>query len=141
MRGTFVATDVGERMLTPDVPGLYVGGRDMVRLAQPEHRGEFSVGTPDEQDRLTTENAMYVGVGPRTFSLPAPAGLGSGDFDRPLSSKFGCRDYTATTQAPILSMSSLEGGQIAVTSSSRAITTRLVRDGLEGVPGRGGSAG
>jgi hypothetical protein len=133
MRGTLVATDLGERMLTPDVPRLLVMGEDLVRLARPEHRDEFSIGTPDDEDRLRTENFMYVGVGPQTFTLPAPAGLGSGDFDRPLSEEFGCETYRAT-KPPILSLTSLDGGQIAVTSDSRAVTTRLVRDGLEGEP-------
>jgi hypothetical protein len=133
MRGTFVATDLGERMLTPDVPRPFVIGENMVRLAQPEQRGRFSIGTPDDEDRLTTENFMYVGVGPQTFTLPAPAGLGSGDFDRPMSDEPGCETYRAT-KAPVLSLTSLDGAQIAVTSDSRAVTTRLVRDGLEGEP-------
>jgi hypothetical protein len=133
MRGTFVATDLGERMLTPDAPGPFVIGENLVRLAQPEHRDEFSIGTPDDEDRLTTENYMYVGVGPQTYTLPAPAGVGSGDFDRPISDEFGCETYRAT-EPPVLSLTSLDGGQIAVTSDSREVTTRLVRDGLEGEP-------
>jgi hypothetical protein len=134
MRGTMLATDLGERMLTTEVPGLYIRGQDMVRLADPEIRSELSIGKPDAEDRVQTENQMYVGVGPETFTMPAPAKLDSADFDRPLSQEFGCETYDAKSSTPFVTMSSFDGAQIAVTSHSHTIRTRLVREGLEPEP-------
>ncbi len=129
LRGTLVATDLGERMLTPEVPVLFVRGQDLVRLAQPELRSKLGIGIPSDLDRLQTENLMYVGVGAETFNMGPPAGIRSGDFDRPLSQDFGCRTYETASGAPFITLSSLEGGQIAVTSNSGTIHTRVTREG------------
>lgn len=129
LRGTLIATDLGERMLTPEIPVLFVRGQDLVTLSRPDLRHKISIGRPDALDRLETENLMYAGVGAESLDLPAPAGIRSGDFNRPLSQEFGCRKYETTSGAPFIVLSSLEGGQIAVTSNSGTIHTRVTREG------------
>lgn len=129
LHGTMVATDLGERMLTPEIPVLFVRGQDLVTLARPDLRDKITIGKPDDLDRLTTENLMYVGVGAETYDIGAPAGIRSGDFDRPLSQETGCRTYRTTSAAPFITLSSLEGGQIAVTSNSATVHTLVTREG------------
>jgi hypothetical protein len=134
-RGTLAANDLGERMLTDHVPGSFVTGPDLRRLSEPVVRDKFAADfRATAEDRVRAENSLYVGVGRSTYELPAPTSLISEDFDPQLSGGLGCRTYAAKTPTPFLSFRSFQGAQIAVTSQSSLIRTRVVRDGVEGVP-------
>lgn len=132
--GSAAAMDLGEKMLYFE--GLvFMNGRDVERLARPEARDFFPADfKPTADQRFTAEAALFVGVRDETMDLPGPAGVASDDFTRPLSAKFGCRTYESTSMTPLISMTSFQGGQIAVTSEASTIRTRLTRDELGSEP-------
>ncbi|MCF6377558.1 hypothetical protein L2K70_08080 [Nocardioides KLBMP 9356] len=132
--GSVAAMDLGEKMLYFE--GIvFMNGHDIEKLARPEAREHFPEDfRPTADQRFTAESALFVGVRDETMDLPAPAGVSSEDFTKPLSNKFGCRSYTSTSMTPLITMTSFEGGQIAVTSDSSTIRTRLTRDDLSSEP-------
>ena len=132
--GSVAATDLGEKMLYFEGP-VFMNGRDIERLARPEAREHFPDDfEPTADQRFAAESTLFVGVRPETMDLPAPAGISSDGFNRALANKFGCRTYESTTGSPLLTMSSFEGAQIAVTSDSSIIRTRLRRDDQSSEP-------
>ena len=132
--GTAAASDLGEKMLHFEGP-VFMNGRDIGRLAGPDSRGFFPDDfDPTAEQRFIAESTLFVGVRNETLDLPAPAGVSSDSFSRTLSNKFGCRTYTSTSMTPLISLASFEGGQIAVTSQSSTIWTRLTRNDLSSDP-------
>lgn len=132
--GSAAAMDLGEKML--HFEGLvFMNGRDIEKLARPEAREFFPAGfTPTAEQRFIAESALFVGVQDETMDLPAPAGVSSDGFNKPLADRFGCRKYEAGSGSPLITMTSFEGAQIAVTSDSSTIRTRLHRGDLSSEP-------
>lgn len=132
--GSVAALSVGERMLNHSGP-VFMDGHHIEKLASPEARDHFTFGfQPTPSQRLTAEATLFVGVRETTMQLAGPDGLTSTDFTRELVDKPGCRGYDATTTSPLITMTSFEGSQIAVTSESSVIRTRLRRENLESEP-------
>lgn len=132
--GSVAATALGEKML--HFEGIvFMNGHDIAKLAGPLGKEFLPEGLhPTDEQRFAAESTLYVGVGADTMDLPGPGGITSEGFSKRLSDAFGCRDYKATTGSPLITLGSVDGAQIAVTSDSSLIRTRLRRGDLFSEP-------
>lgn len=123
--GQLVLTDADVSTLDYDFRPSYV--------IAPQIRGALPDRPADPQWRLEAEGRFFVGVGAKDYALAQAVGLKlvtglagkhslTPDLDRP-----GCHTYTATAAEPVLELSSDDGGEIVVRSSSTLVKTILSR--------------
>ena len=129
--GAVLATGAGEKVLNDSVPGSYISGEDLVRLAGPDLRSELPTLDPTEQDRIDAESRYFVEVTGDELDLAPPAELETDSFDPVVSGRPGCRTYTATNGTPTFVLTSYLGAGFRFRGDAEHVTTVLSRPGHE----------
>ena len=127
LSGAMVATAAGEKLLNDSVPGSYISGNDLVRLAEPDVRSELPDLDPSEQDRLDAESRYFVSVREQELELAPPAEVDSDSFAPRVAPRPGCRTYTALNGTPTLVMTSYLGAGLRFRGEAGKVTTTLSR--------------
>jgi hypothetical protein len=134
--GSVQAADAGERQLVVDASTGFNGGRFEL-FATPTLRNALPARAPDPRTRLDAESEYFVEVSASDPGLFSPTrvqveGLNVSDQS---SAGAGCRAYlpSGSTQ-PLVEVSSRDGTEIGITSSSTLVSTQVVRDGVSSRP-------
>jgi hypothetical protein len=133
--GGLEAADAGEKQLTEDASTGFNGGRFEL-FAQPQLRAELPSHPDSSAARLETESEFFVEVGPTDpglFSrtrITRTEGLSGSTGRRP-----DCYSLISDgTAQPLVEVSTGDGTEIGISSSSTLVSTQLVRDGVESTP-------
>jgi hypothetical protein len=125
--GAILATEAGEKLLNDSVPGSYISGEDLARLAEPDVRPELPDLDPTEQDRLDAESRYFVAVTEDELELAPPADVATDSFDPEVRTRGGCRVYRATNGTPTLVLTSYLGAGFRFRGGTEQVTTTLSR--------------
>lgn len=130
--GTRAAADAGEKILTSHPSGFLRDSADITFVNSPAIRNALPDRAATARERVNAESMFFVGVGPDTYHLFAPADVRfEVGFDSPFVPGNHCQDYHASAQ-PRLVLRTGQGNEIGVRSDSGKIVTKVVRDGLVG---------
>ena len=128
------AYEDGQRVLTNTAVGALDLDYRPSYVVAPQIRAALPERKADPKWRLEAEGRFFTGVGPGDYGLARPGDLeivsgleSDADVDDP-----GCHDYTATAAEPVLQLSSVDGNEIVVWSSSTLVKTKLLRGDDEG---------
>jgi hypothetical protein len=133
--GGIEAADAGERQLLEDASTGFNGGRFEL-FAQPQLRDELPARPHTPQTRLDTESEYFVVVGATDPGLFSPTLItGTQGLSGSIGKRPGCYSLSSDgTAQPLVEVSTGNGTEIGITSSTTLVSTQLVREGVESAP-------